>query len=44
MSTVPAVKAFRDGEVVAEFAGIQPPDAVERFFADLVAAWARAPA
>jgi thioredoxin len=42
VSTVPAVKAFRDGEVVAEFVGIQPPDAVERFFADLVAAWARA--
>ena len=42
--TVPAVKAFRDGEVVAGFVGIQSPDAVERFFAELVAAWARAPA
>jgi putative thioredoxin len=42
VSTVPAVKAFRDGDVVAEFVGIQPPDTVERFFADLVAAWARA--
>jgi putative thioredoxin len=39
---VPAVKAFRDGEVVAEFVGMQPPDAVERFFAELVASWARA--
>jgi len=40
--TVPAVKAFRDGEVVAEFVGIQPPDAIERFFDELVAAHARA--
>jgi putative thioredoxin len=40
--TVPAVKAFRDGEVVAEFAGMQSPDAVERFFGDLLAAHARA--
>ena len=40
--TVPAVKAFRDGEVVAEFVGMQPPDHVERFFAELVAAHARA--
>ena len=39
---IPAVKAFRDGEVVAEFAGMQSPDAVERFFGDLVAAHARA--
>ena len=39
---VPAVKAFRDGEVVAEFAGMQPRDAVERFFDELVAAVARA--
>ncbi len=39
---VPAVKAFRDGEVVAEFAGAQPRDVVEAFFDELVAAWARA--
>jgi thioredoxin len=38
---VPAVKAFRDGEVVAEFTGLQPPDVVERFFDELVAAHAR---
>jgi putative thioredoxin len=40
--TVPAVKAFRNGEVVAEFVGVRPPDAVEAFFDDLVASWARA--
>ena len=40
--TVPAVKAFRRGAVVAEFVGMQPPDAVERFFRELVAAHARA--
>ena len=39
--TVPAVKAFRDGEVVSEFVGIQPPDAVQRFFDELLAAHAR---
>ncbi|MGH2869468.1 MAG: tetratricopeptide repeat protein [Solirubrobacteraceae bacterium] len=33
---IPAVKAFRDGQVVSEFVGVQPPAAVERFLDDLV--------
>jgi putative thioredoxin len=33
---IPAVKAFRDGEVVAEFVGAQAPSQVEAFFDGLV--------
>ncbi len=33
---IPAVKAIRDGEVVDEFVGVQPPAAVERFFEQLI--------
>ena len=33
---IPAVKAFRDGQVTQEFVGVQPPAAVERFFDALV--------
>jgi putative thioredoxin len=33
---LPTVKAFRNGEVVDEFTGAQPPEVVERFVAGLV--------
>lgn len=36
IQSIPAVKAFRDGAVVDEFAGVHPPAVVERFFDRLV--------
>ena len=40
---IPAVKAFRDGAVVSEFVGAQPPAIVERFFDALVPSQADEP-
>src|SRR6476661_4519260 len=36
VSSIPLVKAFRDGEVAAEFVGLQPGPAVEAFIDRLV--------
>ena len=36
IQSIPAVKAFRDGKVAAEFVGAQPPQAVERFMDSLL--------
>jgi putative thioredoxin len=36
IQSIPAVKAFRDGQVVAEFVGAQPPAGVERFLDSIV--------
>jgi putative thioredoxin len=33
---IPAVKAFKDGKIVSEFVGAQPPQNVEKFFDALV--------
>ncbi len=35
ISGIPAVKAFRNGQVVAEFVGAQPPERVKAFLDDL---------
>jgi putative thioredoxin len=35
-ASIPAVKAFKDGNVVDEFIGAQPPAAVEKFFDSLL--------
>ncbi len=36
ISGIPAVKAFRNGQVVAEFVGAQPPQAVSEFLDGLI--------
>ena len=36
IQSIPAVKAFRDGKVVAEFVGAQPPQAVDEFLDSLL--------
>ena len=41
---IPAVKAFRNGKVVAEFVGAVPPTTVAQFLDRLVEAFGRQPA
>jgi putative thioredoxin len=41
---IPAVKAFRNGQVVAEFVGAVPPAAVAQFLDRLTASFGRQPA
>jgi putative thioredoxin len=36
VQSIPAVKGFRDGEIVAEFLGAQPPAEIERFLNEVV--------